>query len=88
MTFAYTLTRIANEGNVKVSSGTYTSTDAGAGGDINTGLTVCEFMKLQPTGSAVSASAPSVNETLPAPGDAITIVTIANEVGVWRAFGW
>ena len=88
MTFAYTIERVANWGSVKVAIGTYTNTNAGTGGDIDTGLAVCEFIKLQPTGASVSTNANAVNETLPVTGNAVTIVTDSNEVGTWLAVGY
>ena len=74
-------------GSKKITRGTYTSSASGTGGDIDTGLDSCEQIFLQPGGSAVKASAPVVNETLPAVGSAITIVTVADEVGTWMAIG-
>ena len=68
-------------------SGTFTNTSGSTGGDITTGLkTVVEF-SLQHTGSAVVASAPVVNETLPLADTAITIVTVADADGRWIAWG-
>lgn len=74
-------------GNKRVTYGTYTSADGSTGGNIDTGLTVVDDIQLQSGGSAVKASAPSLNETLPCDGSAVTIVSVANEVGTWKAFG-
>jgi len=74
-------------GNKKQTWGTYTSDGGSTGGDVDTGLRVCEGIFLQPKAAAVSASAPVYNETLPCLGNAVTIVTIANEVGTWWAMG-
>jgi hypothetical protein len=43
-------------------------------------------MLLQVKGSAVG-NAPAVNETMPADGDAVTIVTDADAVGTWVVVG-
>lgn len=74
-------------GSKKIVYGTYTSDSGSTGGDIDTGLKSVQSINLQPTGSAVIASAPVINETLPANGSAITIVTTADEVGTWFAIG-
>jgi len=44
-------------------------------------------VQLSYTGSAVVASAPVVNESLPKAGDGITIITVANADGTWFAIG-
>ena len=72
----------------KMTYGSYTSDGGSTGGDIDTGLKVVESITLQKAGSAVGANANSVNETLPADGDAITIVTDADETGYWIAYGY
>lgn len=87
MAFASAVTAYGVEGDMAVSRGTYTSSASGTGGDIDTGLAHCEHIKLTPKAAAVSASAPVVNETLPVAGNAVTIVTIADEVGYWKAMG-
>lgn len=68
-------------------SGTFTNTGGSTGGDIDTGLRMCESIKLTHKGAAVVASAPVVNETLPVAGSAVTIVTVADTEGYWEAFG-
>lgn len=85
--FTYTTNAPTTLGGLKVITGTYTSIGGGTGGDINTGLTNIYSFVLQSKGSAVVANAPVVNETLPKGSDGITIVTTANEVGTWVAFG-
>lgn len=92
MAFASTIDTPNNSpvvvGNVKMSWGTYTSSGGGTGGDIDTGLDICDCLQLQPKGSSVVADMPAVNETLPGlAGSAVTIVTTANEVGTWFAIG-
>jgi len=89
MAFASAITRIVKNhiGDRVVTHGTYTNGGGDTGGDIDTGLKVCEFIVLQPTGAAVIASNPSVNETLPVDGSAVTVVNTADEDGVWFAYG-
>lgn len=67
--------------------GTFTNTAGSSGGNIDTGLRMCESIKLQHGGAAVVASAPAVNETLPVAGSAVTIVTTADADGFWEAIG-
>jgi hypothetical protein len=74
-------------GNKRWSWGTYTNGSGDTGGDINTGLSLCEVIMLQPGGSAVIATAPVVNETLPVAGSAVTVVTADDEDGTWFAIG-
>ncbi len=90
MTFASTITRTIPNivGDRKITHGTYTNASGDTGGNIDTGLQVCEHIQLQPTGTAVIASNPVVNETLPIDGSAITIVTTDNEDGIWIAYGY
>lgn len=90
MAFTYTKTTDPVEfiGRKKISYGTYTSSGGGTGGDIDTGLEVCENLQLQPKGSAVVANQPAVNEDMPIAGSAVTIVTTADEVGTWIALGY
>ena len=89
MAFASTITqRPTAMGNKRISAGTFTSDGGSTGGDINTGLNRCEAIWLQHTGAAVTTDAPSVNETLPVAGSAVTIVTTANALGNWIAMGY
>lgn len=67
--------------------GTYLSDSGSVGGDIDTGLIECELLLLQSGGSSVKGNNPVVNETLPVPGSAVTIVTDSNESGQWKAYG-
>ncbi len=87
MAFTSAITGRIVMGNKRVTYGTYTSADGSTGGNIDTGLTVVEDMQLQSGGNAVKASAPVVNETLPCDGSAVTIVTVADETGTWKATG-
>lgn len=88
MAWASAITEYGAAGDKMVNRGTYTSTGATTGGDIDTGLAYCEFIKLTPNDTTVDASAPVVNETLPVAGNAVTIVTIAAEAGYWEAVGY
>jgi hypothetical protein len=74
-------------GNKNVIFGTYTNGSGDTGGNINTGLRLCEMIVLQPKGTAVIATAPVVNEDLPIAGSAVTVVTADNEDGYWIAYG-
>ena len=87
MTIANTITKRVVMGSYKVAWGTFTVSGGATGGDIDTGLTLVHAIYLQTTGSAVSADQSAVNETLPADGSEITIVTTANTVGNWYAVG-
>ena len=77
-------------GRNRVHFGSFTSTGATTGGDIDTGMRLCEFL----FGWQRKATAPTtlvgVNEDFsagPIPGSAITIVTEAAGVGFWIAVG-
>jgi hypothetical protein len=74
-------------GNKAVTMGTYASSAGAVGGNIDTGLRVCEFIKLTPNSGTVIANASTVNATLPIAGSAVAIVSDANESGYWLAFG-
>ena len=73
-------------GNLKGSYGTYTD-DGSTGGDISTGLHKVYSMMLTPSGNAVETNAPSINETFPVAGSAVTIVVDSASTGYWIAFG-
>ena len=87
MAFTSTITGSIPVGNKRMEWGTFASDSGSTGGDIATGLRICEQMFLQHTASAVVADAPSVNETLPVAGSAVTVVSTANADGYWLAFG-
>ena len=77
-------------GRNRVHFGTFTSTGATTGGDIDTKMRLCDF--LIPVQK--KATAPDVLVGLdedfsggPIPGNAITIVTEAAAVGFWFAVG-
>jgi len=88
MAFVSAIRAVENIGSLKFTYGTFLSSGGDAGGDIVTGLIACEGMILQHSGAAVVASAPSVYETLPVDGKAVTIVTTANTGGYWMAWGF
>ena len=69
--------------------GTYTNTAGSIGGDIDTKLTHCHFIKLLSGGGAVVLDEPVVNESFAVPirGNAVTIVTTADADGYFIAFG-
>jgi len=78
----------SNSGNKRMHMGTWTTSSTETGGDIDTGLRSCESIMLTGSGSAVTADAPVINETLPADGSAVTIVTTASSDGYWIAWGY
>jgi len=60
-------------GNKRMTIGT--ATVAGTGGEINTGLRICEWIGLTSNDAgAVSADGVTVNETLPCDGSAVTVI--------------
>jgi hypothetical protein len=89
MTFSATLSTVIPIvfGDRKMTMGKYVNTASTTGGNIDTGLKICERIILQPSAGTVIANNPVVNETLPVAGNAITIVTSAGEDGDWIAFG-
>ena len=84
MSFSSNITQKTVFGNKVVSYGTYTSGGT-TGGDIDTGVKVCELLLLQPKGGVASTSA--VNETLPMDGSAVTVVIASGVDGYWLAIG-
>ena len=87
MAFASTITDETVWGNKRVTFGTFTNGGGDSGGNIDTGLEICEAIQLTHSGSAVVASAAVVNETLPVAGSAVTVVTVAGADGYWVAWG-
>jgi len=77
-----------NVGRLKHLIGTYTNTAGSTGGDIDTGLTRVLYIEAQPTGAAAIATSNSFNETFPFDGSSPTLVTIADEDGIWEAWGY
>lgn len=86
---AFTATRVSETvvGNQRKVAGTYANDSDSTGGNIDTGLHSVHEMILQPTGAAVDANNPVINETLPCAGNAVPIITTANACGIWIAFG-
>lgn len=74
-------------GNKRVHYGTWTGSSV-AGGDINTGLRLCEHIQLTVHGSAVTSNACTINESLPVAGSAVTIVHDSGINGYWMAMGY
>jgi hypothetical protein len=87
MAFGSTITLKTVFGNKRFHAGTFDASSAG-GGDINTGLRVCEQIDLTHQGSAVQANAPVVNESLPVAGSAVTVVCDSSAIGYWKAIGY
>ena len=73
--------------NRRKSWGTFNASSA-TGGDIDTGLRICEKISLLHQGSAVQANAPVVDESLPVAGSAVTIVCDSGAIGYWEATGY
>ena len=88
MAFASAITGYSKSGDKRVVYGTYTNGSGDTGGDVNTGLTVCEFITFTHKGTAVSASPVTLNETLPCSGSTVTIVTDDGVDGYWKAEGY
>ncbi len=76
-------------GRYSVVIGTFTNTAGSSGGNINSGLSHCHFLKLVVGGAAASADATSVNVdfTKPIRGDAVAIKTTPDVDGFFIAFG-
>jgi hypothetical protein len=89
MAFTYTVTDNQIEGHKRVVRGTYTNTGGDTGGEVITGFSTVQHMQLQPIGAAAIATQSVVNETLPVsnPTGSMTIVTSADESGIWEAKG-
>jgi hypothetical protein len=87
MAFSSTITSYGKSGDKIVTKGTFTASGSETGGDINTGLTVCESMYLQPKSSAPAEQC-AIDETFPCDGSAVTIVTTTGVDGYWRAEGY
>lgn len=74
-------------GNKRIHYGTYSCASV-ATGDVDTGLRQVEHISLTQNGAAVTSTAPVINETLPAAGSAITIITASSAAGYWMAIGY
>ncbi len=92
MAFSATpLDKVPNKiGDRKITVGIWGNDSSSTGGDINTGLRVCENLTLQEQGTTVSTANPvvSANPTdFPVDGSAVTIVTDADAKGWYIAYG-
>jgi len=87
MAFTSSKTGQTVEGNSRMTYGTFTNGAGDSGGNIDTGLPICDMIILGHSGAAAVASSPAVNETLPVAGAAVTIVTTTGADGHWIAFG-
>jgi hypothetical protein len=87
MAFAFTRDGKSVMGNKRVAWGTFTNASGDTGGNIDTGLVLVESMYFAGSGAGALTALPSVNETLPASGGAITIVCADGEDGYWFAIG-
>ena len=75
-------------GNLRVTHGTYLATGATTGGDINTGLHQVVTMQLTASLSSIVADTPTINETFPCDGTAVTVIVTALSGGKWIAYGF
>ena len=88
MAFASTVRGRTVFGNKRISWGAYTNSGTN-GGDIDTGMDVCEFLKLQTKGSATATVLPSILvDVLPKQGGVVTVLNNTSaDNGYWWAFG-
>ena len=87
MAFSSAVTFKTVFGNKRVHRGTFDCASV-SGGDLDTGLRLCEGLDLTCKGSAVATNAPAINEDLPVAGGAVTIVTDSGQTGYWMAMGY
>lgn len=88
MAFSSEIKGYGKSGDKTTTWGVFTNGISDTGGDIDTGLVVCESITIEFTGSAVVSDAAAINESFPCSGRAVTIVTKANANGIWRAVGY
>jgi hypothetical protein len=74
-------------GDLRMTQGTYTGGST-TGGNINTGLHQVVAMQLTAKGSSIVADAPTIDETFPCDGSAVTVIITNNTDGYWTAFGY
>ena len=86
MAFSYTKDSENVSGDLRWTSGTFTSTSVETG-EIYTGLQQVQGMILQQKADAVVASQPAIDETFPM-HDPVTIITASNAAGYWSAWGY
>ena len=87
MAFTSTVSGSTVFGDKRVTFGTYAASGGATGGDINAGMTTVLSMDVTASGSAVVADAPTINETFPVAGSAVTVIVTADTTGYWFAFG-
>lgn len=88
MAFSYTTNQPDDKTGRRAITGTYANTAGSTGGEIKTGLMVVEYFAASPAAAAVVANQPVANETFPLSRGDVTLVTNANEGGVWHAIGY
>lgn len=74
-------------GNKFMTYGTWTTTVATTGGDIDTGLSKVDTFHLSHEGAAVEAAVGVANESFPLASGSVTIVVTAQDTGTWLAIG-
>lgn len=91
MAFTYTRNprkKIDIWGATWVTYGTWATSAADSGGDIDTGLGYLYGIQLTPVATTANAAAPTVNETIPGHvGSAVSILFTAGAEGMWLAYG-
>ena len=90
MAWSSAIVRKFRWGRNKVHFGTFTNTAGSTGGDIDTGLDLCDFLIPFELKATAPADMIGLNEDFsggPILGNAITIVTAADVDGYWIAVG-
>lgn len=85
---AANIQRFPGTGSQEMVIGTFENTSGSTGGEVPTGLSHVRYFTAQHTGSAVVANAPVANETFPLNSGDVTLVTDADEDGIWMAIGY
>ncbi len=88
MGFSSEIKGYGKSGDKATTWGAFTNGGSDTGGDIDTGLAICESISIEFTGSTAVADAAAINESFPCSGRAVTIVTTADADGIWRAIGY
>lgn len=87
MAFSSTIDGKEHIGNRSMAWGTWQDDEA-TGGDIDTGLVLCESIMITNKGDALETSGTGIiNDTFPVAGNAVTIVCTTGDAGYWRAIG-
>jgi len=87
MSITITRDHYLSGGNFKAVIGTYTDSGAGTADDIDTGLALCYGVFFVEKASGVTDNAPSINETFPCNGHAVTMICDAGQTGYFIAAG-